>query len=93
MASEQDDKPGWHLKREIQLGHIITTMTVAISVVVYVGKIEQRVALLEASNTTQHERDERQDRAMSEALAQISTRLTRIEDLLYRAVEAQRAKR
>lgn len=45
----------WHLKKEIQLGHLITTFTVAISAVVYISKIEQRVAVVESQLITQRE--------------------------------------
>lgn len=45
----------WHLKKEIQLGHLITTFTVAISAVVYISKIEQRVAVVESQMITQRE--------------------------------------
>ena len=45
----------WHLKKEIQLGHILTTFTVAISCIIYVNKIEQRVAVIEAQVAAQHE--------------------------------------
>ncbi len=46
---------GWHLKKEIQLGHLITTVTVAISAIVYVNKIEQRVAVVESQVNFQKE--------------------------------------
>jgi hypothetical protein len=46
---------GWHLKKEIQLGHLITTITVAISAVIYVNKIEQRVAVIESQVIYQKE--------------------------------------
>lgn len=45
----------WHLKKEIQLGHILTTFTVAVSCIIYVNKIEQRVAVIEAQVVAQHE--------------------------------------
>ena len=45
----------WHLKKEIQLGHILTTVTVAVSCIIYVNKIEQRVAVIEAQVAAQHE--------------------------------------
>ena len=45
----------WHLKKEIQLGHLITTFTVAISAVVYISKIEQRVAVVESQMVMQRE--------------------------------------
>lgn len=45
----------WHLKKEIQLGHLITTFTVAVSAVVYISKIEQRVAVVESQMVMQRE--------------------------------------
>lgn len=53
MAAQDDNK--WHMKKEIQLGHLITTFTVAISCVVYINKIEQRVAVMEAQMISQRE--------------------------------------
>ncbi len=45
----------WHLKKEIQLGHLITTFTVAISAVIYISQIEQRVAVVESQLIAQRE--------------------------------------
>lgn len=45
----------WHMKKEIQLGHLITTFTVAISCVVYINKIEQRVAVMESQMIAQRD--------------------------------------
>jgi hypothetical protein len=46
---------GWHLKKEIQVGHLITTITVALSAVIYINKIEQRVAVIESQVIYQKE--------------------------------------
>ena len=48
-----DDEPtkGWHFKKEVQLGHLITTFTIAISAVVYINKIEERVSIVESQIT------------------------------------------
>ncbi|NVO07862.1 MAG: hypothetical protein HXX19_18935, partial [Rhodoferax sp.] len=45
-------EPGWHLKKEIQLGHVFTTLTVAFSCFVYVSKIENRLTLVEQQQTS-----------------------------------------
>lgn len=45
----------WHLKKEIQLGHLITTGAVAVSAVIYVGKIEQRLSVVETQVIAQRE--------------------------------------
>ena len=55
MISNTVSPERWHLKKEIQLGHLITTLTVALSAVVYINKIEQRVAVIESQMVTQRE--------------------------------------
>lgn len=45
----------WHLKKEIQLGHLITTFAVAISAVLYINKIEQRLSVVETQMLAQRE--------------------------------------
>jgi hypothetical protein len=67
---------GWHLKKEIQLGHLITTATVAISAMVYVNKIEQRVAVVETQVLYQ-----------KETAAVLRSQLDRINDKLDRLIE------
>ena len=85
MSTGDDGR--WHLKREIQIGHIITTLTVAVSVIVYVGKIEQRLAVAESRIATQRERDERQDKVLAEAMARLGAQLERLDGKLDRLVE------
>ncbi len=90
MQTLPTEPSGWHLKKEIQLGHLITTLTVMISAVLYVGKVEQRVAVLESAAAAQHERDERQDRASAEERQVIRSQLDKINDKLDRLVEGRR---
>lgn len=78
---------GWHLKKEIQLGHIVTTVVVAASAVVYINKIEQRIAVLESQTTEQQRRDERQDKVTADALHLMRTQLDRIDGKLDRIIE------
>lgn len=86
-----DNAPGWHLKKEIQLGHLITTFTVAASCLLYISKIENRIAVIEAQNMTikvsQAERDERQDRANSEMSALLRSQLDKMDAKLDRLIE------
>ena len=53
MDNESDKN--WHFKKEVQLGHLITTFTIAISAVVYINKIEERVSIVETQIMTQKE--------------------------------------
>ena len=39
------DNTNWHLSRSISIGHIVTTALVIISAVVYLGDIEEKVAI------------------------------------------------
>ena len=75
-ATEPSGLQGWHLKKEIQLGHLITTLTVAISAVVYVNKIEQRVAVVESQMLYQ-----------KETSSVLRSQLDRINDKLDRLIE------
>lgn len=43
----EHEKEPWHMKREIQIGHLIATIGVGVSAVFYIAKIEQRVAVVE----------------------------------------------
>lgn len=78
---------GWHIKKEIQLGHLLTTLTIAVSVVLYVSKLEQRIALIEAQVLTQRDRDDRQDRTTAEAMSLLRAQLERMENKLDRVLE------
>lgn len=78
---------GWHIKKEIQLGHLLTTLTIAVSVILYVSKLEQRIALIEAQVLTQRDRDDRQDRTTAEAMSLLRAQLERMENKLDRVLE------
>ena len=94
MRNEERQDGGWHLKRELQLGHIITTCTVLFSVIWYAGKLEQRIALVEQSQMqvtlAQKERDDRQDKLASDALAMLRQQLDRLEQKLDRVIEGRK---
>lgn len=74
IRAEDDNK--WHMKKEIQLGHLITTFTVAISCVVYINKIEQRVAVMEAQIISQRD-----------SATLLRSQLDKINDKLDRLIE------
>lgn len=82
----------WHIKREIQIGHLVTTLAVTFSVIWYAGKLEQRVALVEQTIVAQHERDIAQDSAAATAYQQTQKQLERIDAKLDRLIELRVAK-
>lgn len=48
MSDEQRAPAGWHLKKEIQVGHLISTIAIAVAAIVYVGDIKRDVEVLKA---------------------------------------------
>ena len=79
-----NEDTGWHLKKEIQVGHLFTTITVAVSAVMYINTIEKRVAILEELQHQQLQRDERQDKTSAESMALIRAQLEKIDTKLDR---------
>lgn len=45
----------WHLKKEIQLTHVISTLLLVGSVFVYVSKVEQRLTVVETQLLAQRD--------------------------------------
>ena len=88
-AEVEDARPqhGWHLKREIQLGHIITTIAMAAAVSLYVSKIDQRLALLEQDIKYRREVDDQQDQTAERMNQAIDKRLEKIEHKLDTLIE------
>lgn len=89
--NEESLAGGWHLKKEIQVSHLVATVAMAASIMFYATKLEQRVALVEQNvnqaAVTQKERDERQDRNATETQATLIARLDRFEAKLDRLME------
>jgi peptidoglycan hydrolase CwlO-like protein len=65
---------GWVFKKEIQLGHLLTTLMVVVSVIIYIQKIETRLAVAE-SEVKQLQQDHRD---LEGALNQINSKLDRL---------------
>lgn len=74
----------WHIKREFQVGHLITTISMAVAAGMYVTAVEKRVTLLEQVAQQQKERDERQDAQTDAAFSSVNVHLSKIDDKLDR---------
>lgn len=82
MSGDTTGEPSdrrWHIDRSIQLGHVVTTLTVAISAVVYLQKLEQRVALSEQEIRHLAAKDVDHEQALLRVAAELNRRLDRIE--------------
>jgi hypothetical protein len=54
--SEQNEQPErWHLKKEIQITHVFTTLALVGAVFAYVQKVDQRLTIVETQLVAQRE--------------------------------------
>lgn len=86
-ASARGASGGWHLKREIQVGHLLTTLTIIASVALYVTKMDQRLAIVESTLQHQQQRDAKQDESAAQSDALIRAQLSRMDEKLDRVIE------
>lgn len=73
---EERRRDGWHIDKRVQITHLITTLVVVVSTVLYIAKIEQRIAVLETQATAQRE-----------SFAVLRDQLGRVESKLDRLIE------
>ena len=78
---------GWHLNREISLGHLLTTATIAVAGISYVMQNEKnhathaaRLDALQAIVMELKASDLRQDGKLDAVVTRIETKIERVED-------------
>jgi hypothetical protein len=90
-TTDNESLTHWTFKKEIQLGHVFTTLTVAFSCFMYVNKIEGRLSLVEQQTSTmqlaQRDRDDRQDKNTAELIGLLRQQLDRLEIKIDRISE------
>lgn len=79
----------WHLDRRLQITHILSTLSLGIGAVLYVGDIRKDVEVLKAQAVTQMARDSRQDADVADRQRELSRKLETIELKLDRLIEAR----
>lgn len=47
MADEQEERRTWHLDKRLNVGHILTTITLAVGIFVWANKMDNRITVLE----------------------------------------------
>ena len=80
-------KESWHLDKKVPLSLIFAMLVQAGMVIVAVADIKKDVEILKSRVTTQSDRDERQDRTVNEIVAELRTRLERMDNKLDRLIE------
>ena len=61
MPTPKPEDSSWHLDKKVNVSHIIATLMLAGAIFAWGSKIEQRIALVEASATRQAQVDQAQD--------------------------------
>jgi len=70
---ERRKADGWHIKKEISYGHILTTAVIAFSLLGWANSVDKRLTIVEYSQA--HSK---------EMFQKIDTKLDRFTDKLYR---------
>ena len=55
MSEQNEQRERWHLKKEIQITHVFTTLTLVGAVFAYVQKVDQRLTIVETQLVAQRE--------------------------------------
>jgi len=87
-------EPAWHLDRRVSVGHLVTTLTVLIAMVLWGARLETRIALTEQDTARQARIDARQDaesqRTREEIRAELKSLNSKIDRYFERMIGANR---
>lgn len=83
----QSDSPNWHLDRRISLGHLVTTVTVLVAMVLWGAHLETRLVVVEDTLGRQAAVDGRQDAETERMRQEIREELRRLNEKLDRYFE------
>lgn len=67
----QDADTAWHLDKKVNISHILATLTLAGAIFTWGSKIEQRIALVEASAVRQQAVDQAQDQEFRRSVVEM----------------------
>ena len=82
------DSRTWHLEKSVSVGHIVTTIVVAGSMLMWAMTVEKRVSIIESATVIQTKIDDRQDQSNREAFMFLREDLRGIADKIDRLNEA-----
>lgn len=85
MADQDGSK--FHFEKTLNIGHVLTTVALIVTVTIYVMKIETRLEVVEVTQRSITVRMDREAGRTEAALAKIERYLQRIEDKLDRKAD------
>lgn len=80
----------WHFEKSISIGHLLTTLSIGGSVMVWAMSMETRIAVLENAVTYGKENGSRIERDVRDKLGEVNASLVRIEAKLDDKVDKRR---
>jgi hypothetical protein len=91
MATQPQEPKDWHLDRRLQITHILSTLSLGVGAVLYVGDIRKDVEILKVQTTAQAGRDASQDKTADQVRAETQSRFDRIDAKLDRLIDYTRS--
>lgn len=92
FTEKKMDRRGWHLDKTVGVTHLITTLTIVVSVLAWANTIDKRITLIEAEAQHQRETDTRQDAVLRDSLAAIRDTLREMKETMTRIDERSRGR-
>ena len=86
----RDERNGWHLDKRVPISIILTLVIQFASGLWLLAEMRKDIDLLKMQVSQQRDRDDRQDRAASEAVDLVRKQLERMESKIDRIVESKR---
>lgn len=89
MVRRNDNDPNppprrlWHFEKSISVGHLLTTLTIGGSILLWALGMETRIIVLENAITHQKDVNARMEKEVSTRLDTVSASLIRIEEKMY----------
>lgn len=90
--SEQESRSSdsaWHLDKKVNLSHIVATLTLAAAIFTWGSKIEQRIALVEASSTRQAQVDQAQDQEFRRSVVEMREDIRELSRKIDKLIESR----
>ena len=77
----------WTLKKEVQISQVISIVVFALTGLLYITKMDQRIAIIEDKVLAQKDRDDKQDARYSENMGHMNSQIDKIDSKLDRLIE------
>ena len=88
----QDADTAWHLDKKVNISHILATLTLAGAIFTWGSKIEQRIALVEASAVRQQAVDQAQDQEFRRSVVEMRDDIRELSRKIDKLIETRGGK-